>query len=195
MKPTPSPPTLLQGILAAALLSLASGAAFAGFAHLLDPSTAARLVIPAAAGAYMLWLIARSGVRIGRVIAFAGWLATTLALWFSSLELGPYVLTHIALIWLVRSLYFHSSILTSLLDLALVALGVGAAVWAVAQSGSMFIAVWCFFLVQAFFALIPRTVSRAEEVHEEAHASFSRAQRSAEAALRRLSLNTRRSSS
>ncbi len=62
--------------------------------------------------------------------------------------------------WLVRSLYFYSGVLPALMDLGLSALSITAAVWAISQSGSVFLATWCFFLVQALFVAIPPAVKR-----------------------------------
>jgi len=62
------------------------------------------------------------------------------------------------------------------------------AVWAANRSGSAWLAFWSFFLVQAFHALIPVSLSeRAKQHASETDDAFSRAQRAAEAAIRRLS--------
>ena len=186
--PTPS---LLRGVLVALVLSLVGGATFAGLCHLMDPATALRLVIALLGGSYVFWLISRSSARIGRLTSIVGWSAAAVALGFSSVALPLYLLVHVALIWLIRSLYFHSSVLPALLDLALSALAIGAAVWAAEQSNSVFLAAWCFFLAQSFFVVIPRTLkNRSTESPDEVNQPFQRAQRTAEAALRRSSANS-----
>ncbi len=191
MKVRTPPPTLLRGVFVALILSLAGGATFAGLSHLTDPASALRLVIALLAGSYVFWLISRSNARIGRLTSIVGWIAATAALGFSSVALPLYLLVHVALIWLIRSLYFHSSVLPALLDLVLSAFGIAAAVWAAEQSNSVFLAAWCFFLAQSFFVVIPRTrKDRSVEPPDEVEQPVQRAQRTAEAALRRISANS-----
>jgi hypothetical protein len=183
----------LRGVLVALALSLLAGATFAGLSHLVDPTTALRLVVALLGGSYVCWLVSRSGARIGRVTSVVGWSAVAVALQFSPIALPLYLLVHVALIWLIRSLYFHTSVLPALLDLALSSLGLAAAVWAAEQSNSVFLASWCFFLVQSFFVVIPRTLrDRSKQPAcqpDDINQPFQRAQRTAEAALRRISAN------
>ena len=192
--PVPPPsPSLFRGVFVALALSLVGGATFAGLSHLVDPVTALRLVVALLGGSYGCWLISRSNARIGRVTAVAGWSAAALALVFSPITLPLYLLVHVALIWLIRSLYFHTSVLPALFDLALSGLGIAAAVWAAEQSNSVFLASWCFFLVQSFFVVIPRTLrdrsTPPAHLPDDINQPFQRAQRTAEAALRRISAN------
>ena len=108
--PFPSPippPSLFRGVFVALALSLVGGATFAGLSHLVDPVTALRLVVALLGGSYVCWLVSRSGVRIGRVTSVVGWSAAAIALQFSPIALPLYLLVHVALIWLIRSLYFH----------------------------------------------------------------------------------------
>jgi hypothetical protein len=182
---------LLRGVFLALVLSLVGGATFAGLSHLMYPAIALRLVIALLAGSYVFWLISRSDARIGRLTSIVGWTAAAAALGFSSVALPLYLLVHVALIWLIRSLYFHSSVLPALLDLVLSAFSIAAAVWAAEQSNSVFLAAWCFFLAQSFFVVIPRTLKdRSTEPPDEVDQPFQRAQRTAEAALRRISANS-----
>ena len=64
------------------------------------------------------------------------------------------------------------------------------AVWAATETGSPFLSIWSFFLVQALFVAIPVRVGgnhrepQPEDHHDE---RFERAHRAAQAALRRLS--------
>ena len=98
---------------------------------------------------------------------------------------------HIGLIWLVRSLYFYASVVSALTDLGLSGLALAAAVWAVTHTGSLFLAIWCFFLVQALFVAIPHALSgkAAPGIQPAADRDdrFERAHRAAEAAVRKLS--------
>jgi len=65
------------------------------------------------------------------------------------LPLVAYVLVHVGLAWLVRSLYYYSGVLPALADLGVSVLGTVFAVWAANRSGSAWLAFWSFFLVQA----------------------------------------------
>jgi hypothetical protein len=100
------------------------------------------------------------------------------------------------MVWIIRVLYFSNGVLPALLDLGLSALALAAGVWAAGQTGSVLLAVWSFFLVQALFGSIPRSLTtqaltgRATERGTRPGADeepFERAHRNAEAAVRRLS--------
>jgi hypothetical protein len=96
---------------------------------------------------------------------------------------------HVGAVWLVRSLYFYSSIVPAIMDLGLNILGVSTAYWAIIHSGSTFLAIWCFFLVQALFVSIPSTLARLPNTvrgHSTDSGKFERAHRRAEAAIRQL---------
>ena len=103
-----------------------------------------------------------------------------------------YLLIHVGAIWLVRSLYFYSGVVPALMDLGISALSVSAMAWAISRSGSVFLATWCFFLVQALFVAIPKRIGRRPGTGQDGHdseARFQHAYRAAEAAVRRLSSN------
>jgi hypothetical protein len=91
--------------------------------------------------------------------------------------------------WLVRSLYFYSGVLPALMDLGLSALSIAAAVWAISHTGSVFLATWCFFLVQALSVAIPPAVKRKANATRNSAAEnepFERARRQADQALTQL---------
>ena len=86
-------------------------------------------------------------------------------------------------------MYFYSGVMPALMDLGLSALSVSAAVWAISRSGSVFLATWCFFLVQALFVAIPPAMQRNANVKQNTPAdskNFERAKRQADAALHQL---------
>jgi hypothetical protein len=75
------------------------------------------------------------------------------------------------------------------MDLGLSALSILAAVWAITQSGSVFLATWCFFLVQALFVAIPPAMKRGASPGRNSvveNESFERARRQADQALNQL---------
>ena len=75
------------------------------------------------------------------------------------------------------------------LGLGLALLGLSAGVWAATQTGSLALAAWSLFLVQALFGLIPSGLARAAPDllgGAQSDDTFERAHRGAEAALRRI---------
>ena len=91
------------------------------------------------------------------------------------------------MVWLIRSLYFHSSVLPALLDLGLCAIAGLAAIVTARHSHSMFLTIWSFFLVQALFIAIPpllKTPRAAPADYPEQR--FKRALHAAEDAVRRM---------
>lgn len=182
-------PGFFEGVLAAAILAAAAG--FAGFVlePLMGLAALARLLVPALAFAYLLYLLKRSRERTGRLTVLAGWATLTVATAWLSPPLLFLLAIHAGALWLVRSLYFYSGVLPALTDLALSAAATALTAWAAMQSGSLALTTWCFFLVQALFVAIPPAV-RAREAGTAAAApqneNFTRARRQAEAALQQL---------
>jgi hypothetical protein len=180
-------PSLGSGLVAAFILSACGAALLAALSPWLGAGTALRVVIALLGFAYVLYAMARSGERVGRLTTVAAWLVAAGAVWLLELPLPGYVLAHLGAVFLVRSLYYYSGLLLALADLACCALGAAFAVWAAQRSGSAWLALWCFFLVQAFHVLIPRSLMRrAAPGHTGPEDAFARAQRAAEAALRRM---------
>ncbi|MDH3377278.1 MAG: hypothetical protein OEQ39_09985 [Gammaproteobacteria bacterium] len=186
-------PVFLEGVLVAGIASAAGAILFSIAGTLVAGGMALRLVVAAVSLAYILYLLRRSQQRIGRIVCIAAWLVVAAGVWIANPSLVIYIGAHIGLIWLCRSLYFYSSALPVLADLGLNALSVAAAGWAVIHSGSVGLSLWCFFLVQALFALIPTQVKRSSRCGDQLHSGhrnhdrFQHAHRAAEAALRKLS--------
>ena len=185
---TSSRPSFGQSIVVGLVMSVSGAALLTVLASFLGTGTALRTVIALLGLAYVLFLIGKSGERVGRVTTLACWIVAALVAWLAGLPLIAYALVHVGLVWLVRSLYYYSGVLPALADFGLSVLGVMFAVWAARHTGSAWLAFWCFFLAQAFFVLIPASLSgRASERANETDQSFNRAHRAAEAAVRRLS--------
>ena len=178
-------PTFFQGVGIALIAALLGEVLFVALTQLLGSYTALQMVIAIASFSYTLYLLRSSGERLGRLVTLAAWLLVTVATaWFSP-HLVVYLLMHTMMLWLVRALYFHSSLLTALADLGLNALAVAAALWATLQSGSLALALWCYFLVQALFVMIPTTLAATRTT--AAADPFEQARAAAQAALRKLS--------
>jgi hypothetical protein len=181
-------PSLGLGIGSGLVLSVGGAAVLAGLWPLVGYGAALRVVVALLGLAYVLYVLGQSGERVGRVTTVAGWSVAAALAWASGLPFVAYVLVHVGLIWLVRSLYFYSGVLPALADLGLSALGAAFAVWAAQRSGSAMLALWCFFLVQAFHVLLPAAVTdRGGTPAVDAELKFNRAHAAAEAAIRRLS--------
>lgn len=148
-------PGILEGIVIAIGASVTGGVLSALLPILISRSNSILILIATLTLAYLLYLLKRSNERTGRVVMVALWLLATLGSILLGTSLISFLLIQAAIIWIVRSLYFHSSILPALLDLGLVAFGLVASTWAILQTGSIMTAIWCFFLSQCLFVLIP----------------------------------------
>ena len=182
-------PGFLHGVIVAAVLGFFASAIVATLTPFAGLGAVVRLVIPMLGLAYLLYLLNRSAERLGRVTTLTLWTTMAAATWWIAPPLPLYLMIHVGAVWLVRSLYFYSGIMPALMDLGLNALSVSAAVWAITRSGSVFLATWCFFLVQALFIAIPPAVQRKAKPEQDTPAdseSFDRAKRHADAALRQL---------
>jgi hypothetical protein len=180
-------PGFLEGALVALAASLAAGALFATLSLALPTAAALRWVVALVAFGYLSYLLGRSGAKVGLVSTVLAWVLVSALGLALHLPLPIFVLLHAGMAWLVRSLYYHGGLAAALADLWLTLLGLAAAVWALTQSGSLFLAVWSLLLVQALFGLIPADLGRrAPAEPPEPGDGFERAHRGAEAALRRM---------
>lgn len=182
----------VQAGVVAALAASASGAALvAALAPLAGFDAALRAAVALVSAGYALYLLAQSTERVGRATTATVWLALSAGAWLIGIPLPGFVLLHVTMLWLVRSLYRYSGVLPALADLALTALSLAFAAWAAARSGSPFLALWCFFLAQALTAYVPSTIAphaaeREASAPPDGGDAFERARRTADQALRRL---------
>ena len=148
-------PGLLEGIMLAIGASLGGGILAALLPTVISEFASAQILISILGLGYLIYLLKRSSERTGRVVMLALWLIASLTCMLLDTPLLVTLVVQTALIWIVRSLYFQASVLPALLDLGLVALGLLASAWAILQTGSVITAIWCFFLTQSLFVLIP----------------------------------------
>lgn len=185
--------SFLRGIGFAFLLAFASSVLFSVLTAWLGSVQAVRLLIPAAGFAYLLFLLAHSQHRIGRITTVLAWGCAATGLWLLVPGIGLYLLVHGVLVWTIRSLYTYNGMLCALLDLALTLVSLASAVWAAQHTGSLFLSVWCLFLTQALFVFIPTEIrkrTKQQSAKQTGPDAFSRAQHAADSALRRLSANS-----
>jgi len=181
-------PTLFEGVSIALAASLAGSILFTVMPPPLLNVQVLRLLIAVAGFGYSIYLLGRSSERVGRVTAIASWMLLAGVSWFLNIPLSLYLVIHLGAIWIIRSLYFYSSLLSALADLGLIGLGMSSAIWAFIHTGSLFLAIWCFFLTQALFVFIPKRMpGRSSHPVIQAEDQFERAYSNAQAALHRLS--------
>lgn len=181
-------PTFLEGVAVAVVLSVLGSAFALVMTPLFGRTGTLYLLVSGISFVYLVYLLTRSNQRVGRITTVVLWMVVTGLAWIAGLPLILLALVQVGFIWLARSLYFYSSVLAALADLGLVALSLMTAYWSAAHTGSLFLGVWTFFLMQALFVAIPRQW-RAGHTERQLPPEdpFQRALRNAEAAVRKLS--------
>jgi hypothetical protein len=186
-------PSFLEGVVVAFVASVAGAAWLWTLAMFVPPGIACKLVIATLAFGYLLYLLRRSGTTQGRTVAVSVWLGVATISWLLPVSMITYLLIHTVILCLLRSLYFHSRLTTTLGDLVLTTLSVSTALWAAYWTGSMLLSLWCFFVTQAAFVAIPGVNARTDtrgSSSNDASDVFARAHRAADSALRKLSMTS-----
>jgi hypothetical protein len=182
-------PGIIDGVLVAIVISLYAAAASLILGAIVTHATLFNLVLCGSTLIYLIYLLKRSKAKVGRIVVIAGWAAASLGCWLLDIPLFTQVLIQAGIIWLVRSLYFHRSILTAALDFGLVSAGLAASAWAMVNTGSLGGALWSFFLLQALFCWIPDLARKQPgDIYHQQHdqSSFQSAHRVALDAVRKL---------
>ena len=182
-------PGIIDGVIVALVISLSAGAVSLVLGGFIAYATLFSLVLCGSTLIYLVYLLKRSKAKVGRVVVIASWAATSLGCWLFEVPLFTQVLIQAGIIWLVRSLYFHSSILAAALDFGLVSVGLAASAWAMVNTDSLGGALWSFFLVQALFCWIPNLARKQPGdayKYQQDTSSFQSAHRVALDAVRKL---------
>jgi hypothetical protein len=182
-------PTFFHGVIVAAVLAFAISVVIGALTPFVGVGSVTRFVIPLSALAYLLYLLRSSSERVGRITILSIWSALAITTWWVGPPLPFYVLVHVGAVWLVRSLYFYSGVFPALMDLGLSTMSVSAFIWAISRTGSVFLATWSFFLVQALFVAIPASISRKKSDQGPcvtSNETFDCARRQADKALQQL---------
>lgn len=182
-------PSFFEGVAVALLIAVVSAAATFVAGQLFFSDTLLYLLISIIGFAYVCYLLARSGEKTGRVSVVLVWFFLSLAGFLFLPSFVFFAVLQLGFIWLLRSLYFHNSVLAAIADLGLFMLAFIVAAWSWFNTQSVFISVWSFFLTQALFVLIPsRTNSSSKPCHSNSDGSerFETAYRAAENAVRKL---------
>jgi hypothetical protein len=181
-------PKFLEGVLLALGLSLLIAALFTVMSAFFPTRWLLQAVIAGASLSYILYLLYRSRERMGKVAVVTLWLLFAFGVWLLAPSTLILLFAHVAVIWVIRCLYYHSSILIALLDLGLIVLGMLVSLWTLLHTHSLLLSVWVFFLMQALFSVLPEQVFSAKTKRaKNQDDGFERAYASAEAAVRQLS--------
>ncbi|MFT5503641.1 MAG: hypothetical protein ACI845_001753 [Gammaproteobacteria bacterium] len=183
-------PGLLSGVgfaLAACVIT-----AFLVFGLLLIlPVLAPQLTVAIIAGCYLIYLLRYSATRHGYLTLFCAYGIITFGALLSNIPFYEFVLIEAGLIWIVRSLYLRTRVLHALIDLIIIICGLSVAGWALVQTRSLAVAVWCFYLVQALLFALPEHFIKPETkgnfTPNDQH-RFNNAWQAAQSAVEKLSL-------
>ncbi|VAW64242.1 hypothetical protein MNBD_GAMMA11-2423 [hydrothermal vent metagenome] len=134
---------------------------------------------------YIVYLMQCSRIKTGRPTVGLIWLIITLALLHLESNIILFTVFQVSAIWLVRSLFYYSGLIPSMIDFCLTVLSFFTAVWAAIYTDSIFIFVWCFFLCQAVFVFIPEKFKNKKNMHKYTD-SFDLSLHRAESAVRQI---------
>lgn len=181
-------PSFLEGIVVALVASVGISVSVLMFDWLLPSGLLAQVLISITGLGYLLYLFSRCHERIGRITALSVYAILVMVMWVVTPSLPWIVIAHLGLVWLIRSLYFYSSVVSALLDLGLTALSLIAAVAAYLHTGSLFLGLWSLFLIQALFTWIPADWQRRPSAGEPTVSKdrFQTAYQVADSAVRQL---------
>jgi len=182
-------PSFFEGVGIALVSAIGGNILFTFMPAITGTLVALKLMVSIITLGYLWYLLRRSTERTGRLTILATWFFATIVVWVWSPSFIVFSLFNAAMIWLVRCLYFYNGLLISLADLLLTLFGFAAANWAMINTQSLFLSIWCFFLVQALFPslltlLKNRPGSTPASTTDQA---FDSAKRIAESAIHKLS--------
>ena len=181
-------PSYLKGIALALLLATIAGVCFEAFSSVLPSATLARTLVVICAGVYVGFLLRGTVHSAGRLATLVLWLTCAGMAWIFAPTFMVFVASQTALIWLVRTLYYHRSAFGALADLFLSSFAIVFAVATINHTDSFFLTVWVYFLVHSLFVFLPSTSKRNESAVSSATHNFERASQCAEQAIRKLSV-------
>jgi len=181
-------PSFLEGVVVALVASVGVSVSAYMFDWLLPSGLLVQVLVSVTGLGYLLYLFSRCREKVGRITALSIYVISVIVMWVAAPALPWIVIAHLGLVWLTRSLYFYSSVISALLDLGLTALSLIAAVAAYLHSGSLFLGLWSLFLIQALFTWIPVDWQRRPSKGEPAVSKdrFQTAYQAADNAVRQL---------
>jgi hypothetical protein len=190
MEPVMKASPLMRGIFFAFVSSLVSCIIYYALAPFFTANFLIKLISSMLSFSYIVYLLYLSKERVGRVTVLVLWTVLVITVGYFLSPISLFILTQLIAIWLIRSLYYYSSFIASFADLLLNGLSVASAFLAFNQTGSLFLTLWCFFLTQALFVLIPNQFTK-QRVNKSPFLNndnnFQQAYRTAEVAVKQLS--------
>lgn len=184
--PSLKPPTFWGGAAAALMFAAVAALLLPALSLLFGGWLAVKIGLSLIAAGYAAYLMTAAQSSTARLAASVAWIAVAAVGFFFASSVVTLAVPLLLITWMIRAAYFRSGMVDSLLDLGLVLLGAAAAAGALINTGSTFLSVWTFFLVQALHTAIPGLHGAAAQSPAADGRRFNQALRSAEAALRRI---------
>lgn len=153
-------PHLAEGIIVALIISLAVTVVFSVMSAFFPTRFLLQILLASGSFIYILYLLLRSNEKTGRLTVLASVIVLIFFTWIFSPSMLISLFVHIGMIWLVRSLYYYTSLIISLFDLGLTLFAMAASIWTLMYTDSLFLALWCFFALQSLFAFLPTGLVR-----------------------------------
>jgi hypothetical protein len=175
-------------LLLALAISAAGAVVHSALASIFGSAIAIRLTLLTVALIYLLSLLRNAPRRSGRLLSALVWLGLAGLLLLFNPPLMVWALSQIGLIWLLRSLQRYQSLVAAGADALLCGLAIAAAMTTALHTGSLFLCLWSFFLIQALLVFVRLPQGSPRNSGDSGEHDFESSLRTAEAALRRLSL-------
>lgn len=181
-------PGFIEGVIVAIIFSLIVAAVFTVMSAFFPTRWLLQAVITGSSFMYVLYLLYRSKEKRGRVAVTILWLVYALSVWVFAPSTLIILFAHVGAIWLVRTLFYHNSLLVASFDFGLITISVFVSIWTLMHTHSLLLTTWVFFLLQAVFSILPEQIQlQSKTVVSEKDDEFERAYAVAEAAVRQLS--------
>ena len=181
-------PGFIEGVIVAIIFSLIVATVFTVMSAFFPTRWLLQAMITGSSFMYVLYLLYRSEEKRGRVAVASLWLVYALSVWVFAPSTLIILFAHVGAIWLVRTLFYHNSLLIASFDFGLITLSVFVSIWTLMHTHSLLLTTWVFFLLQAVFSILPEQIqARAAQASCVKDDEFERAYAVAEAAVRQLS--------
>lgn len=153
-------PTVTQGILLAALISVISIPLWTLLTFFFYDYAAWRILVLAISCTYVLYILAAHQSSVGKISLGVLSLAVFFGLAIIAISPLTLFLSCLGIIWIVRVFLRYSSILPAILDGVLCLFAFAGLIVSYSFTASIFVATWTFLLIQSLSALIPRKFTR-----------------------------------
>lgn len=184
-----SKPTLMEGAVIGIAISIGVSLFFVGGISLLSGGLGFRFLTGIIFLIYTLYLLSKSQEKTGKITIISIWLLVSVLNFLFTESVLLYVTIYIAMTWLIRSLYFYNSLLSSGIDLLVTVLASFICLLTWNYTGSLLLTIWSFFLIQSLFVFIPRHYRDSPFTNANSRSvntAFEQACRNAEVSLEKL---------